>query len=166
VRVKGDFPLAEADTFIPLPLVEQARLIDQPEGDAKIWGLDPARFGDDESALVKRTGMRVLKVTGMRKRDTMEVAGWVARQAKQEKPDQIMVDVIGIGSGVYDRLKEQGYPVVPVNVAERATDDEEYARIRDRTYGETEVAFCVYFSICSLTLNAPAQNLSGKQSHR
>jgi hypothetical protein len=135
VRVKGDFPLAEADTFIPLPLVEQARLTGQPEGNKHIWGLDPARFGDDESALVKRSGLKVIEVSGIRKRDTMEVAGWVAQQAKKEKPDQIMIDVIGIGSGIYDRLKEQGFPVVPVNVAERASDDEEYARVRDELWG-------------------------------
>jgi hypothetical protein len=67
----------------------------------------------------------------------MEVAGWVARQAKKEKPDQIMVDVIGIGSGVFDRLKEQGFPVIAVNVAERATDSEEYARIRDELWART-----------------------------
>jgi hypothetical protein len=65
----------------------------------------------------------------------MEVAGWVAHQAKKEKPDQIMVDVIGIGSGVYDRLKGQGFSVVSVNVAERATDSDEYARIRDELWG-------------------------------
>ena len=140
VRVKGDFPLAESDTFIPLPLVEQAKLIVQPEGNKCIWGVDPARFGDDESALVKRAGLKVTEVSGIRKRDTMEVSGWVAQQAKQEKPDQIMVDVIGIGSGVYDRLREQGFPVVSVNVAERASDSEEYARLRDELWGEAKDA--------------------------
>jgi len=140
VRVKGDFPLSESDTFIPLPWVEQAKLIVQPEGNKCIWGVDPARFGDDESALVKRAGLKVTEVSGIRKRDTMEVSGWVAQQAKQEKPDQIMVDVIGIGSGVYDRLREQGFPVVSVNVAERASDSEEYARLRDELWGEAKDA--------------------------
>jgi len=138
VRVKGDFPLAEADTFIPLPLVEQARLTVQPKGNKLIWGLDPARFGDDESALVKRAGLKVYEVSGIRKRDTMEVAGWVARQAKKEKPASIMIDVIGIGSGCFDRLKEQGFPVVPVNVAERASDNELYARLRDELWGKVK----------------------------
>ncbi len=75
VRVQGDFPLAESDTFIPLPLVEQAKLIVQPEGNKCIWGLDPARFGDDESALVKRANLKITEVSGIRKRDTMEVSG-------------------------------------------------------------------------------------------
>jgi hypothetical protein len=140
VRVKGDFPLAESDTFISLPLVEQAKLIVQPEGKKHIWGLDPARFGDDESALVKRAGMKVVDVSGIRKRDTMEVAGWVAQQARQENPHQIMIDIIGIGSGVYDRLKEQGFHVVPVNVAERASNNEEYPKVRDELWGNVRDA--------------------------
>jgi hypothetical protein len=64
----------------------------------------------------------------------------VAQQARQEKPDQIMVDVIGIGSGVYDRLKEQDFPVIAVNVAERASDSEEYARLRDELWGNAKDA--------------------------
>jgi len=140
VRVKGDFPLAEADTFIPLPLVEAAILIEQPEDMWEVWGVDPARYGDDESALVKRKGKRVISVSGIRKRDTMEVAGWVANQAKSEKPDSIFIDVIGIGAGVFDRLREQGFPVVPVNVAERARDDKSYPRCRDELWGAVQDA--------------------------
>lgn len=140
VRVVGDFPLAEADTWIPLPMVEGAKLIVQPEGKRSIWGLDPARFGDDETALVKRSGFKVTSVDGIRKRDTMAVAGWVANQAKTEKPDSIMIDVIGIGAGVFDRLKEQGYPVIAVNVAEKASDSEQYARVRDELWGNVKDA--------------------------
>jgi hypothetical protein len=59
----------------------------------------------------------------------LAVGGRAANQAKTEKPDSIMVDVIGIGAGVFDRLREQGYPVIAINVAERATDKEQYARV-------------------------------------
>lgn len=141
VRVKGDFPLAESDTWIPLHLIEEARMVThEPNGHRNMWGLDPARYGDDESALVKRTGPKVISVDGVRKHDTMYVAGWVAKQAKVEKPDQIFVDTIGIGAGVYDRLKELGYPVVPVNVATAADDKKEYYRCRDELWGRVKDA--------------------------
>lgn len=139
VRVKGDFPLAESDTFIPLYLVEEAKMQDQPEGPTMIWGLDPARFGDDETALVKRAGMKVTEVSGIRKRDTMEVAGWVANQAKVERPKRIFVDIIGLGAGVFDRLKELGFLVIGVNVAERSSNDL-YARKRDELWGKVRDA--------------------------
>jgi hypothetical protein len=70
----------------------------------------------------------------------MEVSGWVAQQAKKEKPGQIMVDVIGIGSGVFDRLKELNFPVTGVNVVGRASDSEEYARLRDELWGKVKDA--------------------------
>lgn len=135
VRVKGEFPLAESDTFISLPLVEAARLRDSRPTSPEYWGVDPARFGDDESALCKRCGNLVTYIGGLKKRDTMVVAGWVANQALAEKPDGIFVDVIGIGAGVFDRLKEQGFPVHEVNVSERADDSTEYSRKRDELWG-------------------------------
>ena len=135
VRVRGDFPLAESDTFIPLHLIEEAALIDRVDVDRRnLWGLDPARFGDDESALVKRRGS-VATVDGVRQFDTMHVAGWVANQAEKEKPDFIFIDVIGLGAGIYDRLRELGFKVVPVNVAEAASDKQEYYRCRDELWG-------------------------------
>ena len=84
--------------------------------------------------------MKVVSVDGIRKRDTMVVAGWVASQAKVEKPDRIMVDVIGIGAGVFDRLQEQGFPVIAVNVAERASNREFYGRLRDELWGNLKEA--------------------------
>lgn len=84
--------------------------------------------------------MKVLDVSGIRKRDTMAVAGWVASQAKEEKPDSIFIDVIGIGAGVFDRLKEQKFPVIAVNVAERASDSEFYTRVRDELWGSLKDA--------------------------
>ncbi|MDP2646630.1 MAG: terminase B [Candidatus Doudnabacteria bacterium] len=140
VRVEGDFPLSESDTFIPLTLVEEARLRETADTGKVIWGVDPARFGDDSSALVKRTGMNVTEVSSIRKRDTMYVSGWVAQQAREEKPDRIMIDVIGIGAGVFDRLYELDFPVFAVNVAEKATNSEEYARLRDELWGNTKDA--------------------------
>jgi len=45
------------------------------------------------------------------------------RKAKQ-RPYQIFVDTIGLGAGVYDRLKQLSYPVFPAIVSQRATRQE------------------------------------------
>ena len=36
----------------------------------------------------------------------MEIAGWVQKLIREEKPAKINIDVGGIGAGVYDRLRE------------------------------------------------------------
>ena len=55
-----------------------------------------------------------------------------------QRPKAINVDVIGIGAGVVDRLKELGLPVVAVNVAEaesiRVGSDISFNRLRDELW--------------------------------
>ena len=45
-----------------------------------------------------------------------------------------MIDVIGIGAGVVDRLHEQDMPVLGVNVAEVPSTTGRYARLRDELW--------------------------------
>jgi phage terminase large subunit len=138
VRVKGNFAPA-TDGVIPLSLCEAARVREvQPIASAPvIWGLDVARFGDDSTALAKRKGNVQLEPTrewyGL---DTMQTAGIIKLEydGAKEKPSVINVDVIGIGSGVVDRLNELGLPVKGVNVAESASACEQYNRLRDELW--------------------------------
>lgn len=142
VRVLGEFPTEEDSAVIPLEPVMEAttRNIKTPERGKNIWGLDVARFGDDDSALAKRNGPVLIEpVMVWRKMDTMQTSGKVIAEyektPKRDRPDEILVDVIGIGAGVVDRLKEQGYPVRGVNVAESpAVDSRLFMRKRDELW--------------------------------
>jgi phage terminase large subunit len=124
VRVLGEFPLADDDTIIPAALIDAALDRDvAPINVREIWGLDVGRFGSDPSALARRKGNVMVKpVEERRGYDTMRLVGWVKSEydAKlpSDKPSDILVDVIGIGAGVVDRLSELGLPVRGINVAE------------------------------------------------
>jgi hypothetical protein len=137
VRVLGEFPLADDDTIIPAHLIEAA--LDRPgiipSNVKEIWGLDVARFGSDSSALARRKGNVLLSVEEKRGYDTMQLTGWVVSQYNalkpQDQPSEILVDVIGIGAGVVDRLRELGLPVRGINVSETPTIfDERYLNHR------------------------------------
>ena len=54
--------------------------------------------------------------------------------AAKDKPVAINVDVIGIGAGVVDRLKELGLPVRGINVAESPSVGDKYQRLRDELW--------------------------------
>ena len=132
VRVLGDFPNAESDQFISLEELEEAvRREVGPEG-KHVWGVDPAYLGDNECCLAKRQGLVVHEVIGKYGMDTMETAGWIMNEyeAAEDKPQKIVVDKIGIGAGVFDRLREMKYPVVGCNVAERSSDKARYLNLR------------------------------------
>lgn len=138
VRVLGEFPKSDDDAVISLEWVEAAvgREIAQVPGEP-VWGVDVARFGDDRTTLAKRKTNTLLEpILVKRNLDTMQVAGWVKMEydAAREQPSAIMVDVIGIGAGVVDRLKEMGLPVVGINVAERPSANERYMRYRDELW--------------------------------
>lgn len=99
-------------------------------------GVDVARFGDDRTTFVLREGPRVEEIEVRAKQDTMTTAGQAADFFRRWSADKIYVDVVGVGAGVADRLREQGFPVVDVNVACKAPDlvarsDARPARLRD-----------------------------------
>jgi hypothetical protein len=140
VRVLGDFPLSDDDSVIPLEFAESA--VDRdvaPTTDRIVWGVDVARFGDDESALAKRQGnIQKGKVRTWKGKDTMQTVGLLVNEYREtpikERPDLILVDSIGLGAGVVDRLKEQGLPVRGINVAESSATKEKYMRLRDELW--------------------------------
>lgn len=140
VRVLGLFPKADSDTVIPLDLVDAARDrdIEVPTGLAEIWGLDVARFGDDASCLVRRNRLAVSKIQVWRGLDMMQLAGKVKREYDdaKTKPEEILVDEIGMGAGVLDRLRELGLPARGVNVAESAASDDKYKNRRSELWFE------------------------------
>ncbi|MFD0738247.1 hypothetical protein ACFQZQ_02950 [Lysobacter koreensis] len=103
------FQMSGHDSYITPALVARARKAECDASGPLVMGLDPARFGDDGSALARRRGRKVSKVERRYKFDTMEVAGWAKQVIDAEKPVRMFIDVGGLGAGVYDRLKEQGY---------------------------------------------------------
>jgi hypothetical protein len=139
VRVQGEFPLEESDSVIPMHLCEAAIVRDVKPHGSQVWGVDVARFGGDRTVLIKRVANATLEPhiswSGM---DTMQSAGKVLAEWKntlpENRPGTIFVDVIGVGGGVLDRLLELDLPAVGVNVAESASIDDKYSRLRDELW--------------------------------
>jgi phage terminase large subunit len=137
IRVLGEFPLGDADTIIPYDLIASAQqrdIVTRPDL-REVWGLDVARFGDDSNALVRRNKLAVLPgIEVWDGVDLMQTAGRVHARWKDlpsdRRPDEILVDVIGLGAGVVDRLRELGLPVRGVNVSEMASLNEQYRNLR------------------------------------
>jgi hypothetical protein len=110
------FQMTGHDSFIKPELVAKARKGEAAESGPLVIGFDPARFGDDGSAMARRRGRRLIKVERRYKQDTMESAGWIKQVIDTEKPAKVFIDVGGLGAGVYDRLVEMGYGHIVVAV--------------------------------------------------
>ena len=136
IRVLGEFPLADDDTIIPFHLAEAAsnRDIETPHGVRPIWSLDVARFGGDRTVLCKRTGSVVTDIEAWSGLDLMQTVGRIKAEydgmPSSLRPAEILVDSIGLGAGVVDRLRELGMPVRGVNVSESPSIKGTYTNLR------------------------------------
>lgn len=143
VRVKGEEPRAGDMQFIAGDIVDDAYGKQYKEMDyyrqPKILGVDVARFGMDQCAIIKRQGMAswdLKKHRGSGKGWLMVFAKIVAQEIDAWQPDAVFVDEIGMGSGVVDRLHQLGYDqVIGVNSAVREENTSPYFNKRAFMWG-------------------------------
>lgn len=143
IYVKGLPPLAEVDALIPWDWVMDAvgREIDVDKNMPIVFGVDVARFGNDKSIILIRQGAIILEILEYRKIDTMQLTGWVVQTISDYEPKGVFIDVIGLGSGVYDRLNELQHRVYPVNVAMKSLEPEKFKRLRDELWWKVRKKF-------------------------
>ncbi|MFF3096800.1 hypothetical protein [Streptomyces cyaneofuscatus] len=119
-RVLGEFHASDEDSVIPLSWVEAAVERWHEWNDAgrpaldgrKIVGVDVARAGGDSTVLAFRTGLAFTELELHDREDTMETTARV-QAAVQRIPGMVpVVDSMGVGGGVVDRLRELGEPVL------------------------------------------------------
>lgn len=140
VRVLGLFPRADEDAVIPLPWLEAARGREVERVLAPVvWGVDVARHGNDRSAVAKRMANHLLEpVESWKNLDLMQTAGRLVAMyeatPKFMRPKEIMVDAIGFGAGVADRLREEGLPAKSIQVSEKPGVFDRYLRMRDELW--------------------------------
>lgn len=137
-RIDAEFPDDGGNTLIPLAHIERCEGFSQEldDGAAARWygGVDVARFGEDETVLCLRRGQIEEAMIAWSGASLMETVGRITAEIEQRgiarKAIELRVDVVGIGAGVADRLKELGYPVVEVNVGAASSDKEKWRNLR------------------------------------
>ena len=149
-RVLGEFPHQGDGTLFRLSDVEAAikrgdsttpDVDADPSPPVVILAVDVARFGSDRSVILRRRGATVEEIRTFHGLDTMQLAGWIIAAIKDFEPGLICVDEIGVGAGVVDRLREQGYRVHGVNVARRAHQGDLFANLRAEGYWQLRELF-------------------------
>jgi hypothetical protein len=137
IRVKGQPPLAEDDTLIPWDWVMAAadREVEVSDDDVRKIGVDVGG-GGDKSAICLRQGAKVYPFKTHNTQDTMELTGWTAIEMDEFDAAATFVDVIGLGNGVYNRLRELNKRgrVYAVDVRRTARDQDRFKRVRDELW--------------------------------
>lgn len=100
--------------------------------DALVLGVDPAEYGDDDTAAVLRRGHKVIKTWRWSKEGNAQIAGRVGmiidEWADRGDPiDAVNIDVTGVGTGVESILTDQGYRnIYRIHFGEKAIQEEKY----------------------------------------
>lgn len=135
-----DFGASSDNSLIPLDVVNAAfgkhLRADQFDRMPRIVGVDVARFGNDRSVIQKRQGLACFEPMIYRGLDNMALAGIVAREIVQWKPDAVFIDA-GRGEGVIDRLRQLGHGPIEVNFGGRPLDTQRYANKRSEMWDST-----------------------------
>jgi len=139
VRVEGEFPLTGDRALIPLHLVEYAMNRGEdgepPDGERpRIVSCDPARYGDDFSAIALRQANKIIKLYKTEKESTMETTGRLVREGREFSADETRCDVGGIGAGIVDRLRELGIVTVEINYGAKAKNSADYDNAATEMY--------------------------------
>lgn len=87
----------------------------------KVLGVDPAAGGDN-SAIVLKSGNLQEVLFNQKLQNTMDLVGVIMEKYRKYNADFIVVDKTGVGQGVYDRLKDLGYPLRGVAFGEKSED--------------------------------------------
>lgn len=131
------FQTSGEDSLIkPEQILRARKDQDAQEYGPLVVGVDPARFGDDRTSIIRRRTRVAYGLESHRKKDNMEIAGICARILNSEPVARMFID-LGGGAGVVDRLKELGYGdrVEGVNFGESALEAEKYSNRRAEMWG-------------------------------
>lgn len=118
-RVLGEFAKADEEGVIPLEWIEKANenwyrwqaRIEAGEEKPTIEqiGVDVARKGADKTIYALRSGDIITEIMRTSKADTMQTAGTIVALFMEHPNAKVVIDAVGLGAGVYDRVYEQ-YP--------------------------------------------------------
>lgn len=112
--IKGIWDILKTGLYVfPYQWIRAAVQRALEPGQPKEFGIDPGG-GGDETAVVYREGPVASIVHTSRFKDTMQTAGAIGMLMKEYMPETSRIDSIGIGAGIYNRLKEQKFNVLSV----------------------------------------------------
>lgn len=142
-KILGVFPKADADPWrvIPSGWVIGCQHLELPEDDPIEAGIDVGA-GGDRTVVFERRGQRAGRHLVFRDSDPMASVGKIAEALREWRIAKAKIDVIGVGWGVYGRIRElssrhnpagdctHSTEILPVNFAEKSSNPKRFLNRR------------------------------------
>lgn len=128
------------DIIISRDLVKAAVNRDIVQEDKPVVAVDVARYGDDEIIIYYGKGNMLLEREVWHRQSTMDTAVKVFNMYKKHNARLCVIDDIGVGGGVTDKLAELGAEILPINCGRR-TEDEHYFNLKAKMWFHAQKLF-------------------------
>lgn len=140
-RVLAEQPDEADDGLVSAAWVRAAQEQSLPAAGEGCFGCDIARAGDDETVVYRNRGGVVRLVHRSQGHDLMRTTGAIANLVRPHNGGvPAVVDAIGIGAGVFDRLREQRLAVLPFQGSERARRHDRFVNRRAEVFWDLREA--------------------------
>ena len=106
--VLGLFPENSDEALVPLTAARAAAAREIEADGALIVACDVAHKGHDHTVVMRRQGGVARIVRRVRGHNTMEVSGILKSYCDANRVNVLVIDAVGVGAGVADRLNEVG----------------------------------------------------------
>jgi hypothetical protein len=136
-KVDAEFPDVSDEYLITPGMIQKGIETDLPGLERGRYGADIARMGADKSVVYRNRGGQIRYVDSWGMTDTMQTTGKIKgildKHLHLKRPPMV-IDIVGIGSGVYDRLREMRYGCVGFSGGERAHRPDKFKNRRAEVY--------------------------------
>lgn len=130
----GDWDAVQADSvLIPSSTIEALKnrtVLEVEEKDGVVC--DPS-LGGDECVIYRMRNTKILQTKIMHEKDTMKIVGQCDFMMREIACRNFVVDSIGIGAGIGDRMKELEWDVYKL-VSSKSSEDPKYTNIREEMW--------------------------------
>lgn len=135
-RVMGRFPMVSEDTLISPAMLEKAHQAQRTGLEQGQYAADVARYGNDKTVVYRNRGFQIRLQDEWGQKDTEETASLLEGRLRVHLPVQvpINIDAIGVGAGVFDKLRHRGIKVRAIYGSEKARNPKRFKNRRAEMY--------------------------------
>jgi len=135
-KIEAEFPEVTDDTLLSPRMIKKAIACQQPGLEPGQYGVDIARFGTDRSVVYRNRGFHIRLEDDWAKLDTEESADRIEKILRSHGAKKLAanIDAIGVGAGVFDKLKHRGLNVRAIYGSEKPRNAKRFRNRRAEIY--------------------------------
>lgn len=132
-KILAEFPDVSDEYLISPAMIQKGLDVDLPGMETGRYGADIARYGDNQTVVYRNRGGQIRLEDHWGMADLMTTSGRLVNIATKHHATvsvPMTIDTVGVGGGVFDRMKEQGLDVISFVSSGRANRPDKFQNRR------------------------------------